>query len=246
MLRLRQIARVAHDLGSTVQSLHAHLGLEPAWSDPAVATFGLHNAVLPVGNQFIEVVAPTRDGTPAGRYLDRRGGDGGYMVILQTDDHAALRRRVGGLGVRIAFDHDSEAYHITQLHPADTGGSFLEVDEQVGGDDLDGPWEPAGPDWQRARRLGVVTGIAAAEIQSPAPARLASRWSEILDRPVGVRVGDGGGESRVIELDDASLRFVDAADGRGEGLGGIDLIAAHDAPHRERPPIIGGLRVRLV
>ena len=24
-----------------------------------------------------------------------------------------------------------------QLHPADTGGSFLEIDEQIGGDDIE-------------------------------------------------------------------------------------------------------------
>ena len=33
----------------------------------------------------------------------------------------------------------------------------------AGADDRDGPWEPAGDDWQRARRLERVTGIAAAE-----------------------------------------------------------------------------------
>jgi hypothetical protein len=243
MLRLRQIAIVAHDLDAVVGTLQSVLGLDVAFNDPAVATFGLHNAVLPVGEQFIEVVSPMRDDTAGGRYLSRRSGDGGYMVIMQTDDHAGRRARAAGLGIRIAMQHDGPEYHITQLHPADTGGSFLEIDEQIGGEDLDGPWEPAGPDWQRARRVEVVTGFAAAELQSPDPQRLAARWSDILRRPAK----QVGGLAQ-IELDNATLRFVEATDGRGEGLGGIDLVAtpAADLTRREVPPTIGGLRVALV
>ncbi|MGD9996825.1 MAG: VOC family protein [Ilumatobacteraceae bacterium] len=243
MLRLRQIAIVADALDPAVDALRTHLGIDSAWSDPAVATFGLRNAVLPAGNQFIEVVSPTRSGTAAGRYLERRGGDGGYMVILQTDHHAARRQRVADLGVRIAFQHDTEHYRLMQLHPADTGGSFLEIDEQIGGDALDGPWEPAGRDWQRARRMHVVTGIAAAEIQSSAPRPLAERWAAILDRTAAPLDEPG---SFAIELDNATLRFVEARDGRGEGLGGIDLVAAGGADGSAVPPMIAGLRVRLV
>jgi hypothetical protein len=240
MLRLRQIALVANDLDAVVGELQSRLGLEIAFRDPGVATFGLHNAVLPVGNQFIEVVSPTREGTAGGRYLDRRGGDGGYMVILQADEHAAHRARVVDLGVRRVLEHDGEHYTIMQLHPADTGGSFLEIDEQHGGEDMEsGPWEPAGPDWHRARRTEVVTAIAAADIQSPDPVRLAARWSEILDVPVVEANG-----SPTIALDNATLRFVDATDGRGEGLGALELVAAPDAP--TDPVTIGGVRMRFV
>src|SRR5215210_307458 len=222
MLRLRQIALVAEDLDRVVDEFRTKLGVDVAFNDPGVATFGLRNAVMPVGNQFIEVVSPTREGTAGGRYLERRGGDGGYMVILQADQHGARRERVVDLGIRRVLEHQSDHYTIMQLHPADTGGSFLEIDEQVGGEDIaTGPWEPAGPDWQKARRTDVVTGVAAAEIQSPDPARLAARWSDILDVPV---VESGGHPE--ITLDNATLRFVEATDGRGEGLGGLDLIAA--------------------
>lgn len=239
MLRLRQIALVAHDLDAVVDEARRVLGVEVAFNDPAVATFGLRNAVMPAGNQFVEVVSPTREGTAGGRYLDRRQGDGGYMVILQSDEHPARRQHVIDLGIRRVLEHESEHYTIMQLHPADTGGSFLEIDEQRGGEDMEnGPWEPAGPDWQKARRTDVITGIAAAEIQSPDPQRLAARWSEILQVP---RADDGGLQ---IELDNAILRFVEATDGRGEGLGALDLVAA-DGAARELGPI-GGVRLRLV
>jgi hypothetical protein len=217
-LRLRQIALVAHDLDPAVQTLHDALGIDVAFRDPGVSSFGLHNAVMPAGQQFIEIVSPIEENTAAGRYLERRDGDGGYMVILQCDDHGPVKERVNELGIRKVMEQDSKHYKIMQLHPRDTGGSFLEIDEQVGGESMDGPWEPAGPNWQAAR-TDVVKGITAAEIQSEDPAALAAHWGSILDRPVET---DGQGRATVA-LDNATLRFVSAEDGRGEGLAGIDV-----------------------
>jgi hypothetical protein len=224
-MRLRQIALVARDLDPVVAACHDLLGLEVAYRDPGVARFGLHNAVMPAGQQFLEVVAPVQDDTTAGRYLDRRDGDGGYMVILQCDDHGPVKQRVDALDIRKVVEHDSEHYRLMQLHPRDTGGSFLEIDVQVGGEAMDGPWEPAGPDWHAARS-GQVQGIVAAEIQTDEPTALAARWSSIL----GVPVATAAHGHPAIQLDNAVLRFAPIEDGRGEGLGGIDLqVAAPDA-----------------
>ena len=198
--RLRQVAFVAHDLDAVVGQLHDVLGLEVAFRDPAVATFGLQNAVLPIGTQFIEVVSPTREGTAGGRQLQRLGGDGGYMVICHTDDHPRRRARVDELGVRVAFELDDHGYRIMQLHPGDTGGSFLEIDFQPGGEDPNGPWGPAGADWQRAARTHVVDGISGVTVQSPDPARTAHRWADITEAPLA---------HGVLQLDNATVRFVE-------------------------------------
>lgn len=218
-LRLRQICLVARDLAPVVEALEHVFGLAVCYRDPGVQAFGLENALLPVGNQFLEVVAPVQEGTAAGRYLDRRGGDGGYMVITQCDDHAPRKRRIAQLGVRVAFSYDRPAYHCMQLHPKDTGGSFFEMDWHEGGEDPDGPWEPAGPDWWPARRTAVVGAIRAAELQSDDPEALARRWSAIAEIPL-TRNAAGRPE---MPLDNAAVRFVECADGRPEGLGGVDL-----------------------
>ena len=243
MLRLRQIALVARELAPVVEAMHDVFGLEVAYRDLAVATFGLENAVMPVGRQFLEVVAPVRSETAAGRYLDRRGGDGGYMVILQCDDHTRRKRRVEELGVRKAFALDEPHYLLMQLHPRDTGGSFLEVDEQLGGEDLNGPWQPAGPDWQRAVRTDVVRAIAAAELQSADPRALCERWAEILELPA---LRDASGRP-TLRLDNATLRFVPDADGRGEGLGALDIVVAEGSPMLESGSVvIGGMHFHPV
>jgi hypothetical protein len=221
-LRLKQLALVARNLPPIVEEMREVFGLEVGFRDPGVRVFGLENAIFPVTNQFIEVVSPIQDGTAGGRYLDRRNGDGGYMVILQCDDHAPRKKRVGELGIRKVMEQDEPEYKIMQLHPRDTGGSFLEIDVQVGGENINGPWHPAGRNWKSAVRTDVVRALAAAEIQSPEPDALASRWSSILDLPLKP---DAIGHPS-LRLENATIRFVKECDGRGEGLGGVDLMVA--------------------
>jgi len=256
-IRLRQIAIVAEDLLQVGLDIGTVLGVEPCFVDPGVKQFGLKNMLWPVGTQFLEVVTPIADGTAGGRYIERRGGDTGYMVITQVDDVAHRRARADELGVRIAFDlkHIEEGHDGIQLHPADTGGSFFEMDQMLmeGGEQVGGPWYPAGKNWEPYVRTDTVSAIAAAELQSPEPDRLANRWAEIAEIDL---TADGAGNP-TIELDNATLRFVEETDGRGEGLGGIDVTTnnrdavlagakARDCYVSDDEVAVGGLRVRLV
>ena len=222
-MRLRQICLVAHDLERNADDLTAVLGLSVAYRDPGVARYGLQNIVAPVGNDFLEIVAPTRSGTSAGRYLERRGGDGGYMVILQGDDAVADRARLRSMGIRAVDVIDRPDYQATHFHPADTGGILLSIDSVPGGDwrDADCDWAPAGPDWRTHRRDGAGLAVVGAELQSDDPDAFAALWSRLLDRPVGA--------DRTIALSNAVLRFVAATDGRGRGLGGFDVRTADRA-----------------
>jgi len=253
MLRLKQICLVAADLDSIEEELKTILGLEVAFRDPGLSQFGLRNVMLPIGNSFLEVVSPIRENTTAERFLERRDGDGGYMVILQCGDMAAMRERVQRLGIRIVFEDSDENTVGIQLHPKDLPGALVDVRRNTGDQGPTGPWSPAGPDWQRARCTDVVRSLVAAEIQCDDPDALAARWSEVMDRPVS-RDADRHPE---IRLDDGSIRFVTASDGRGTGLGGIDvevvdrdrLFATAEARACEvsdETVMICGTRVRLV
>jgi hypothetical protein len=221
-LRLRQLCLVAHELEPAIADLGGIFGLDICYRDGNVAKYGLVNALLPIGQCFLEVVAPTREGTAAGRYLERRQGDGGYMVIIDCDDIERRRRHVDELGVRIANPLSHETYTGLQLHPRDTGGCMLELNHTSGGASLDGPYLPAGPRWQAFIRTDVTTALLGAVLQSPEPEQLAARWARILECPV---THGAAGEPR-IALDLGVLRFVPLADRRGEGLAGIDLAVA--------------------
>ena len=232
-VRLRQVALVVRDLDAVVDELHRELGLEVAHRDPAVAAFGLRNAVLPVGDQFVEVVSPTREGTAGGRQLARLGGDGGYMVICHTDAHDRIRANVEALGVRAVVDVDDHGYRIFQLHPSDTGGWFLEIDHQPGGEDTGGPWMPAGPDWQRARRTDVVSAIAGVTVQCVDPDAVAIRWGAITGSPPS---------GRALELESGRVTFVP---GPLDVLTGVTL-AATDRARAGDVRTIAGVRFELV
>jgi glyoxalase-like protein len=230
-MRLRQIALVAGKLTPAVDDLCAVLGIEVGFNDPGVRMFGLENAVMPVGDTFLEVVSPVEEGATAGRYLERRGGDGGYMVMIQTDDFRADRARLDGLGVRIVWSAELDDIAGMHLHPRDVGGAILSLDQPVPPES----WRWGGPEWKQHVSRESVREIAAAEIQSDDPERLARRWAEVLAREA--RANGGGWE---IRLDRGALRFVGATDGRGEGLGGFDVVVA------DRERVVSAARARGV
>ena len=222
-IRLRQICFVAEQLAPVVEDLTAIFDLEVCFVDAGVGVFGLENSLLPVGSNFFEVVAPTKDNTAAGRFLQRRNGDGGYMVICQCESRAtqqARKARAQELGVRIAWERDIHGFQCMQLHPGDTGGAFFELDWDPK-NEPEGHWEPAGGDgWDTARRTDVVSGYSAVELQSHDPHSMAQRWAGIAGIPLQQ---DAHGRP-VLPLENANLRFVEATDGRGDGLGGVDLV----------------------
>jgi hypothetical protein len=209
------------------------LGVERCFRDPGVAVFGLENALFPVGSAFLEVVSPTREGTTAGRFLERRGGDGGYMVILQTDeDLDAVRARMERTGVRIVFEAPAEGITGLHLHPRDVGGAILSIDRAE--DWAEWPW--AGPVWRDHVVTGTVTGIAAVEIAAADPEAMCTRWAEVLDRAPR--------DATTIALDDGTLRFVPADPSRGEGVDALELRGAPGVAGRTA--VVAGCTMRIV
>lgn len=226
-LRLRQLCLVAGNLAPVEEDLCAVFGVQVCHRDPAVGHFGLHNALMPFGTSFVEVVAPLREGTTAGRYIERRKGDGGYMVILDSEALPRWRAHVDAIGVRIAAPLAIGDYEGMQLHPRDTGGALLEINTTLNGSDLHGPYWPAGPHWRNAVSDVRVQGITGAVLQADDPAALAARWGRILRRTVERATDDWH-----LQLDNATLRFVAARDDRGEGLAGIELSVRDNAAIR--------------
>jgi hypothetical protein len=214
-MRLRQIALVARELEPVVADLCAVLGVEECFRDPGVAEFGLHNALMPIGTSFLEVVSPTREGTTAGRLLERRGGDGGYMVIVQTDDLEADHKRMAELGIRVVWQVKLPDARTIHLHPRDVGAAIVSLDAMTPPES----WRWAGPDWKKHVRSDVTRALVGAEIQAAEPAALADRWGQVFARRATPQA-DGSFE---LALDAGRLRFVPARDGRGDGVSGIDV-----------------------
>jgi catechol 2,3-dioxygenase-like lactoylglutathione lyase family enzyme len=253
-MKLRQCVFVAKDLESSRDELCDILGIEVAYRDPGVATWGLVNVVCPTGHDFLEIVTPFQEGTSAGRYIERRRGDGGYMVIIQVDDAKAERKRVTDLGIRAVAQKDLPEYNYTHFHPADTCGVLLSLDTTFAPKGVDPAlwWPPAEKDWLKHARSDVTNGLAGVEIQHDDPDKAAATWAKILDRPA---------KDNIIRLDDLTdgdqVRFVPIVDIRGPGVSAYDvravdreriLAAAHKRGRKLGPAQVEvcGCRINLV
>jgi hypothetical protein len=219
MIRLRQIAIVAAELDPVVDDLCRRLAVSVCFRDPGVSEFGLHNALMTVGDQFLEVVAPTQDGTTAGRLLDKRHGDGGYMAIFEVDDLDDRVEHLQRSGVRVVWGIDLPDIRGRHLHPRDVGGALVSIDEPRPA----GSWRWAGP-WQAHAETSVVSAIAGVTIGATDPAAMRTRWAALA-------------------LDHA-VRFVDAGP-RGDGIDGVDLVAT-DRDRSGESFEIAGVTFRLV
>ena len=176
VIRLRQVVIAARDLETTVDRLCAKLGLRVCFNDPGVAEFGLHNALLTVGDQFIEVVSPITLNSAAGRLLDRRRAEvTAYMVMFEVDDLDDRLAALGTSGVRIVWSGDYPTIRGRHLHPADIGGAIVSLDQA----EPRGSWQWAGPHWVAHADNSVATAIAGYTIGTDDPAAVERRWLQL-------------------------------------------------------------------
>ena len=191
-VRLRQAVIAAAELAPVADALRDELGLDEPFSDPGVGFFGLHNAVFAIGDQFLEVIAPTQPDTAVDRWLARHGGDGGYMLIFQVPDIGGARARAEALGIRSVWGIDLDDICATHLHPSDMRGAIVSVDQPK----PPGSWRWGGPDWEGKVGTGAPGELLGVTVTVPEPEATAARWAEVLGAdPPGVRFE--GGEDAV-------------------------------------------------
>jgi hypothetical protein len=175
MIRLRQIALVAHSLDQAIADISAALDVDVVFRDPGVGFFGLHNALFCIGDQFLEVVSPIEEGTTAGRLLEKLGGDGGYMALYEVDDLDARIDHVKSLGIRTVWEGTGDAIRGRHLHPRDTGGTLVSLDQP----DVAGEWAWGGPEWKSHRSSSVVSGIDSFTVSVPDPESSRVHWTTL-------------------------------------------------------------------
>lgn len=223
-IQLRQICLVARELEPVLEDLTEILGINRCYVDPGVGAFGLENTLMPIGRNFLEVVAPVEENTAGGRYLDRRNGDGGYMVITQQDSFETfqtIRQRALDNGVRVAHEAHRGDWRNCQLHPGDLKAAFFELEcDQY--NDFEGYWHPVGGlGWEDKVKQDVTIDWTAVELQGDDPISLAELWAGVAGLPL-----QRDGVVPFMKFNNASVRFVEATDGRGPGLSGLDVKVA--------------------
>ena len=235
-VRLRQAVIAAAQLEPVAQELRTSLGLAEPFRDPGVGTFGLVNTVFAISDCFLEIISPSQPDTAAGRWIERHGGDGGYMVIFDLEDLDGARARAESAGIRVVWRLDLDDISGTHLHPADMRGAIVSIDQSR----PYGSWRWGGPEWTGKVASGPPGRLAGVTIAVPEPAEVAARWGEVL----GVALEEG--ERPRLALDGGEVAFTRASEPREEGLVEIALAELPAALAARAPERIGGVRLRLL
>ena len=214
-MKIRQVALASSNLEETDKTLRHLPGCDQSYADPEIIYFGLDNRLFTLGDCFLEVVSPVQPNTAAGRFLDRRGGDGGYMVIVQVENLAEEKVRLADTAIRTVFADDRGNAKAIHLHPKDVPGAIPSLDEMSPPES----WLWAGDEWeQRAGRY--VRGILAVEIRSPVPKATGQCWAEAY----GIELMPAG-EGWRLEMDGTEIRFAYDAAALEPALMAIDVDA---------------------
>ena len=224
---IRQIVMVSGLRDPIVNDLCKLFNFEVAFNDPGVAHFGLENAVIPIGTDFLEVVSPVEENTTAGRYLNKRGGDGGYMIIIQVDKFEDSQKLVNEYNIKTVWETDLPKAKAMHLHPKQMGGAILSLDWMEPKES----WKWAGPNWEK-NISGPIKGIDGVEIQSDDPELMLNTWLRVL--------GDveRDHENKIL-LDNTWIKFSQAIDGRGPGISAFSLKAENSNEIIERAQNLG-------
>jgi hypothetical protein len=182
VVRIRQAVLAARDLEPTIARLRDELALGEPFRDPAVAHFGLANAVFAIGDTFLEVVSPIDPEVPgartAARQLERSGGDVcGYMVMLQVADLAAARERARANSVREVFEVELEDIAEVHLHPGNMQGAIVSLSVPKPAES----WRWGGAGWSERTVPGGVKGITIAVGE---PDTVSERWAAVAGDPI--------------------------------------------------------------
>ncbi len=134
LLNLDHVGIAVDDLDFAIDGYRARYNVEPLYRE-IVDSQGVEEAMIPVGGSNVQLLQPLGPETPVGRFLSKNGEGLHHIAFAVASIDAALEHllaegarlvdpepRTGGRGARIAF-----------VHPADLGGTLIELVEVTNG-----------------------------------------------------------------------------------------------------------------
>ncbi len=123
-------------LGIAVKSLAAarefyeQLGLTIS-GEEVVESEQVRVGMIALGESLIELIEPTAENSPVGKFLSKRG-EGLHHVSLRVPDLASVVAKLKNDGVRLVSDEikiGAGGHRYIFVHPASAGGVLLELVE---------------------------------------------------------------------------------------------------------------------
>ena len=217
-MRLRQLVFVSRERDRLAREICTLLDLKESYHDAGLINFGLENVLIPLGDTFFEIVMPVQENTTAERFLVKRNGDGGYMVIVDVDDFESEQKRVESSGIEIVWHGNRSEEEINartiHLHPKQVGGAILSIDHM----NPKNAWLWAGTNWEKDINKNLVDVLSGVVMQSDDPEQLCMQWEKALGMKKAA-------DELKIQLVESTINFVESIDGRGEGINAFKIKA---------------------
>jgi methylmalonyl-CoA/ethylmalonyl-CoA epimerase len=121
-------------LGIAVKSIAASRGFYESLGltvvhEEEVEQEQVRTAMLPAGDSRIELLEPTSEDSPVGRFLKKRG-EGLHHVAVHVDDISAALEDLKGKGMRLISEDiqmGAGGHLYFFVHPESTGGVLVEI-----------------------------------------------------------------------------------------------------------------------
>jgi methylmalonyl-CoA/ethylmalonyl-CoA epimerase len=129
--RIDHVGYAVEDLEEAVRYHQRLYGAEVAHRE-RMESDGVNEALLAIGDSYIQLLEPTRDDSPVAKFLERNGGPGVHHVGYGVADIDATFHQLKGMGVRIVEDHPrpgSRGCTVAFIHPKHAMGVLVELVE---------------------------------------------------------------------------------------------------------------------
>lgn len=133
-MRLQRIDHVGYAVEDLEEAVRYHerlYGAQVAHRE-RIESDGVDEALLAIGESYIQLLAPTSDTSPVAKFLERNGGPGVHHIGYGVADIEAAFNDLKGLGVRIVEDHPrpgSRGCTVAFIHPKAAMGVLVELVE---------------------------------------------------------------------------------------------------------------------
>jgi methylmalonyl-CoA/ethylmalonyl-CoA epimerase len=131
-MKIDHLGIAVRSISDSLDFYRQTLGMEVTATE-SVQDQGVRVALLPVGESRIELLEPSSDDTPVGRFIARRG-EGLHHICYEVEDLASKMEDLKSRGVRVLDGYPrrgAEGKLVAFLHPASAHGVLVELVEKA-------------------------------------------------------------------------------------------------------------------
>jgi methylmalonyl-CoA/ethylmalonyl-CoA epimerase len=131
-MKIDHLGIAVRSISDSLDFYRQTLGMEVTATE-AVQDQGVRVALLPVGESRIELLEPSSDDTPVGRFIASRG-EGLHHICYEVEDLASKMEDLKSRGVRVLDGYPrrgAEGKLVAFLHPASANGVLVELVEKA-------------------------------------------------------------------------------------------------------------------